>query len=175
MLLPDVDLLFDTLAGRIAAYLSEYRDAPPKLIGIHTGGVWLAERLRQRLELTDPIGTLDISFYRDDLGARGLQPSVHPSRIPFDIEGQRVLLVDDILYTGRTVRAALNELFDYGRPAAITLAALISRNGRELPIQADLVGAELELPPGVLIKLRGPDPLRLELREIPALASTGGS
>ena len=97
------------------------------------------------MEITLPLGTLDVSFYRDDFGQIGLHPQVKPSDIPFEVEGSHIILVDDVLYTGRTIRAAINELFDYGRPASIRLATLIDRGGRELPVTAQYVGAELAL------------------------------
>ncbi len=109
-------------------------------MGIYTGGVWIAQRLHQLLRLECPLGTLDISFYRDDFTRVGMNPQVKPSLLPVSIEDRHVILVDDILNTGRTIRAALNELFDYGRPASILLAVLVDRGGRELPIQADVVG-----------------------------------
>jgi len=113
--LPDAEELLAALAGRMRA------EAGPDtaLIGIHTGGVWLAERLHGLLGLVQPLGSIDVSFYRDDFGSRGLSPRVKPSDIPFDVEGADVILVDDVLYTGRTIRAALNELFDYGRPRRV--------------------------------------------------------
>ena len=101
----------------------------------------MAERLREQLGVTMPLGTLDISFYRDDFSRIGLHPEVKPSRIPFEVEGRHILLVDDVLNTGRTMRAAMNELFDFGRPASIRLAVLVDRGGRELPIAARFVGA----------------------------------
>ncbi|MCH6585207.1 MAG: bifunctional pyr operon transcriptional regulator/uracil phosphoribosyltransferase PyrR [Nitrosomonadaceae bacterium] len=115
------------------------------LVGIYTGGVWLAERLHQTLGLALPLGTLDVSFYRDDFGQIGLHPQVKPSNIPFEVEGRHIILIDDVLYTGRTIRAAMNELFDYGRPASIRLAALVDRGGRELPVAANYVGATIVL------------------------------
>lgn len=139
--LPDVDALIDELAEQIRARLS----TGFALIGVHTGGVWVAERLHALLDHAEPIGTLDISFYRDDFSRIGLHPEVKPSNIPFDVDGRDVVLVDDVLYTGRTVRAAMNELFDYGRPGSIQLAVLIDRGGRELPIAAQFTGATLEL------------------------------
>ena len=163
MLLPAVEPLLAAFVDSVRQALSQRPQ--PLIVGIHSGGVWLAEHLATSLQLTDPIGALDISFYRDDLSRNGLHPMVRPSRIPWDIEGRHLLLVDDVLYSGRTVRAALNELFDYGRPASVTLAALIARNGRELPIEAQAIGARLHLEPHQQIKLRGPDPLRLELIE----------
>lgn len=106
------------------------------LVGIHTGGVWLAQRLHHALNLTQPLGSIDVSFYRDDYGSKGLHPQPQRSEIPFDVEGAPIIIVDDVLYTGRTTRAALNELFDYGRPARVELAVLVDRGGRELPVAA---------------------------------------
>ena len=117
------------------------------MVGIHTGGAWLAERLHRDLKLPLPLGTLDISFYRDDFDKIGLHAQVRPSDIQFEVEGSHIILVDDVLYTGRTIRAAINELFDYGRPGSIRLATLIDRGGRELPIAPQYVGAVLALPP----------------------------
>src|SRR3990172_1289698 len=108
----------------------------PAIVGIHTGGVWVARRLHKLLDLEDPLGSLDISFYRDDFTRIGVNPQVKASNLPIDIENRHVILVDDVLHTGRTIRAALNEIFDYGRPASVTLAVLIERDGRELPIAA---------------------------------------
>ena len=124
------------------------------LIGIHTGGVWLAQRLHKALALRQPLGTIDVSFYRDDYGSRGLHPKVKPSNIPFEVADADIILVDDVLYTGRTIRAAMNELFDYGRPQSIRLAALIDRGGRQLPIAAQFVGAEVSAAEGEQIELR---------------------
>ena len=124
------------------------------LIGIVTGGAWLAERLHRELKLEVPHGTLDVSFYRDDFQHKGLKHKVAPSAIPFEVEGRDLILVDDVLYTGRTIRAAMNELFDYGRPASIRLAALVDRGGRELPIAAQFVGATIELPAQHHIELK---------------------
>ena len=134
----------------------------PHVVGIHAGGVWVAERVHAALGLASPIGMLDISFHRDDYGRVGLNPSVRPSRLPWDIADKHVVLIDDVLYTGRTVRAALNELFDWGRPASVLLGVLIARDGRELPVEADAAGMRVALPPGQHVKLRGPEPLRLE-------------
>jgi len=137
------------------------------LIGIHTGGVWVAERLHQALKLQTPLATLDVSFYRDDYQARGLHRDVKRSEIPFEVEGRDLILVDDVLYTGRTIRAALNEIFDYGRPTAVRLATLVDRDGRQLPIAAQFVGATLALKPGQSIGLKrdAKGRLELELRE----------
>ena len=115
------------------------------IIGIHTGGVWVAQRLHAALNIQVPLGTLDVSFYRDDFEKIGLHRDVKTSDLPFDVEGRRLILVDDVLYTGRTIRAAMNVLFDYGRPACIQLAALVDRGGRELPVRADFLGGEVSL------------------------------
>ena len=134
-----------------------------KLVGVHTGGVWLAERLKKDLHVADPVGILDVSFYRDDFDQSGLKPAVRPSQIAFDVAGSHILLVDDVLNTGRTVRAAMNEIFDYGRPARIDLAVLIDRGGRELPVAASIVGATIELPHDVAVVLVRDDDNQLHL------------
>ncbi|NTV11747.1 MAG: bifunctional pyr operon transcriptional regulator/uracil phosphoribosyltransferase PyrR [Zoogloea sp.] len=130
MQLPDAEALIRKLADSMHPHVSP----DTALVGIHTGGVWLAERLHQLLGLTQPLGSIDVSFYRDDYAARGLHPQPRKSDIPFDVEGAPIVIVDDVLYTGRTTRAALNELFDYGRPSRVDLAVLIDRGDRELPI-----------------------------------------
>ena len=130
--LPDAEAL-------LAALVLQMRpQAGPRmaLVGIHTGGVWLAERLHGALGLALPLGSIDVSYYRDDFSSRGLRPGTKTSSLPFDVEGADIVIVDDVLYTGRTLRAALNELFDYGRPARVDLAVLVDRGGRELPIAA---------------------------------------
>ncbi len=137
----------------------------PAMIGIHTGGAWLAERLHQMLEIQEPLGLLDISFYRDDFSRVGVNPQVHPSSIPFAVDDQHIILVDDVLQTGRTIRAAMNEIFDYGRPASITLVTLVERSGRELPIQPNVVGVRPPLNADQHITLTGPDPLCLVIGE----------
>lgn len=161
--LPDVDAAL----AHLVAGLESLAERQPLLVGIHTGGVWVAERLHRALGLAEPLGTLDISFYRDDFTRIGMHPQVKTSHLPIDITDRNVILVDDVLHTGRTVRAALNEIFDYGRPASITLATLIVRDGRELPIQADVAGAVLHLRKNQHIKLTGPDRLALTLQETP--------
>lgn len=159
--------LLDAWITSIRAGLKASGIARPRVVGIQTGGVVLAERLLQALCPGDPLGRLDISFYRDDHGQIGLHPKVLPSHLPWSIDGEHVLLVDDVLYTGRTIRAALNELFDWGRPASVQLAVLINRDGRELPIQADYVGRYLQVAPGQQIKLRAEPVLHLETIQIP--------
>ena len=139
------------------------------LIGIHTGGVWVAERVHQALGLQTPLASLDVSFYRDDYQARGLHRDLKRSEIPFEVEGRHLMLVDDVLYTGRTIRAALNEIFDYGRPASVRLAVLVDRDGRQLPIAAQFAGVTLTLEPGRSIGLRrgAAGGLELAVREEP--------
>ncbi|SER30683.1 pyrimidine operon attenuation protein / uracil phosphoribosyltransferase [Nitrosomonas sp. Nm51] len=144
--LPDAEILLNQLLDQIQADSDNNYTA---LVGIHTGGAWLAERLHQALSATrslEPLGLLSVSFYRDDFDRVGLHAQVRPSEIPFNVNGAHILLVDDVLQTGRTIRAAINELFDYGRPASIALATLIDRGGRELPICAQYIGAGLRLP-----------------------------
>src|SRR4051795_9022941 len=128
------------------------------MIGIHTGGAWVAERLHALLKLPEPLDLMDIAFYRDDYHAQGLHHDPKRTKIPFDVSGREILLVDDVLYTGRTVRAAMNELFDYGRPATISLVVLADRGGRQLPICAQYCGARVDVPAGMRLRLkREPD------------------
>jgi pyrimidine operon attenuation protein/uracil phosphoribosyltransferase len=149
MNLPDAEALCRELAGKLRAGVT----ASTGLVGIRTGGAWLAERLHRDLGLATPLGSLDISFYRDDFDSVGLHRQVKPSQIPFDVNDRHIGVVDDVLYTGRTVRAAMNELFDYGRPGKIELAALVDRGERQLPIAAQYVGATLPVPAGKLLRL----------------------
>lgn len=144
--LPNAEYLLKILAQKIHPLLQENT----ALVGIHSGGVWLMQRLL--ILLHDSIqkfhvehGTLDVSFYRDDYSQRGLKAENRPSQISFDVENKHIILIDDVFYTGRTTRAAMNELFDYGRPASIALAALVDRGGRELPIAPQVVAANIEL------------------------------
>lgn len=163
--LPEIEPLLTTLTERIDALSDAAHPARCTLVGIHQGGAWLADALQHRLGWTEPPGTLDIAFYRDDLARSGLPAAIQPSRMPLDIDDRVIILVDDILYTGRTIRAAMNELFDYGRPAAVRLAVLLERSGRQLPIAADIAAASIDLPPRQRVKLRGPDPLHLVIEE----------
>lgn len=149
MQLPDPEQLLATLADGIRPLLS----GNVALVGIHSGGAWVAERLQAMLGDEVPLGTLDISFYRDDFEQRGLHSQIKPSSIPFEVNDCHVILIDDVLYTGRTIRGAMNELFDYGRPAKITLAVLVDRGGREMPVEAQVVGAHLELAPQQSLEL----------------------
>jgi len=158
----DVPALIDRMADELRRRLDI--DNHTVMVGIHTGGVWIARLLHKKLGIQTPLGTLDISFYRDDFTRIGMNPQVKPSELPFTLDGRKIILVDDVLHTGRTVRAAMNELFDYGRPASIVLATLVERSGRELPIEAKVVGLHMELGPGEHVKLSGPDPMRLETK-----------
>jgi pyrimidine operon attenuation protein/uracil phosphoribosyltransferase len=142
MQLPDAEALVAELARQIRPKLGP----GTALVGILTGGAWIAEKLNAAFGGALPMGTLDISFYRDDFEEIGLHREVKPSSIGFDVAGRDIVLVDDVLYTGRTVRGAMNELFDYGRPKSIRLAVLVDRGGRELPVAADFVAASLAVP-----------------------------
>ena len=160
----DAESLLLELTQSLRTYLAEHAILHPAMIGIYSGGAWLAGRLHTELKLDSPLGALNINFYRDDFAQSGLQTHDRASHIPVDITGRDVILVDDIVYTGRTIRAAMNELFDYGRPKSITLVCLIARNGRELPIQPDVCALKISLAQAEVIKLRGPSPLSLERR-----------
>jgi pyrimidine operon attenuation protein/uracil phosphoribosyltransferase len=159
MKLPDAEALCERLAAELRPRIS------PKsaMVGLYTGGAWLAERLHGLLNMQSPLGLMDIAFYRDDYAARGLKHDPKRTKIPFDVNGAELLLVDDVLYSGRTVRAAMNELFDYGRPASIALVVLADRGGRQLPICAQHVGAKLDVPSGMRLRLKRDDAGKLEL------------
>lgn len=172
MTLAQVNPLLESIRQKLRNHMAAKAISNPLVIGIHTGGAWLAERLHadlaQQGEVSDPLGTLDISFYRDDFTQVGLNPKVKPSALPVSTEGRHIILVDDVLMTGRTIRAALNALFEFGRPATITLVALVDLNARELPIKADIVGQELNLAPDQRVKLCGPENLSLEIQSLTA-------
>ena len=163
----ELDAVISRMGDELVGLLRSRRIEAPLMVGIHTGGVWVAERLHRALGLADALGQLDISFYRDDFTRIGLHPQVRPSDLPVSVDDRHVVLVDDVLQTGRTIRAALNVLFDYGRPASVVLATLAERDGRELPIEPNVVGLHARLEPGQQIKLAGPEPLELVLGEIP--------
>jgi pyrimidine operon attenuation protein / uracil phosphoribosyltransferase len=148
----------EQLCAQLARELQPVIGPRTAMIGIHTGGAWLAERLHAMLALPEPLGLMDIAFYRDDYHQQGLHHDPKRTRIPFDVSGRQLLLVDDVLYTGRTVRAAMNELFDYGRPESIALVVLADRGGRQLPICAQHCGARIDVPAGERLRLtRGAD------------------
>jgi len=148
---PEIDA--EAILQNLVIALQPILSTKPIMVGIHTGGAWVAEQLHKRLNLPDPLGTLDISFYRDDFTRIGMNPQVKASELPVDVDDQHIILVDDVLHTGRTIRAAMNEIFDYGRPASVTLAVLIERSGHELPIRADVAGQFVELTANQHIKL----------------------
>ena len=161
--------LLAQMADRLKILLDEKAIDNPLMVGIQTGGVWVATELYQTLNSSltifpEPLASLNISFYRDDFSRIGLNPEVKPSQLPPDVEDRHIILVDDVLHTGRTIRAAMNELFDYGRPASIKLVCLLDRSGRELPLQADVIGQHVALSEGEHIKLTGPNPLRIEVQ-----------
>ena len=120
--------------------------AQTRLVGITSGGAWLAERLQKDLQLPGEAGAISSAMHRDDFSQRGLAAGGQ-TVLPFDVNGAEIVLLDDVLYTGRTIRAVINELFDYGRPASVKLVVLVDRGGRELPVQADLAVARVTLPP----------------------------
>ncbi len=142
-LLPEAERLVEALAAKMKGNLAP--DAG--LVGIYTGGAWVAERLHRALGCKVPLGLLAVTLHRDDFGRIGLHRESRRSQIPFSVDGREVVLVDDVLHTGRTIRAALNELFDFGRPRAVRLAMLADRGGRELPVAPDWLGAKVEVAP----------------------------
>lgn len=171
MSLPNPADLIRQMAVDLRAHLTRRAIDTPHFIGIRTGGVWVAQALQAELGDDSPLGTLDVSFYRDDFSQNGLHPQVRPSELPFEIEGQHLVLVDDVLMSGRTIRAALNELFDYGRPASVTLVCLLDLDAGELPIRPNVLGATLSLHAHERVKLSGPTPLALEHQDLaPATA-----
>ena len=148
----DAEALYAALLQQLKTGLAGASDVA--IVGIHSGGAWLAERLAADLGLSARLGVIDVSFYRDDYAQKGLHAEVKPTQIAFDVDGATIVLVDDVLYPGRTTRAAINELFDYGRPARIMLAALVDRGGRQLPVAADFVAATVALEPGQALVLQ---------------------
>jgi len=155
--------LLKDLATDLDRYLSDHKISDPVFIGIQTGGVWVAKKLQSLLNNDQKLGVLDISFYRDDFSRTGIQPTVKPSVLPLSVNDKHIVLIDDVLHTGRTVRAALNEIFDYGRPASVSLVVLVQRNGNELPIKPDVVASVITLDASQHVKLSGPDPLELKI------------
>ncbi len=140
----DAEALYSDLLRSMRVMLASYAQ-PPLLVGVASGGAWLAQRLQKDLDLPEEAGVLSSSMHRDDFSQRGLASSGQ-TLLPFDVNGAHLVVVDDVLYTGRTIRAVLNELFDYGRPASVKLVVLVDRGGRELPVQPDLAMARVALP-----------------------------
>ncbi len=148
----DVQALYQSLLRGVSAMCRP----DTHLVGITTGGAWLAESLHADLRMAGEAGVLSSALHRDDFAQRGMSARA-PTRLDFDVNGADIIVIDDVLYTGRTIRAVINELFDFGRPAAVRLAVLIERNGRQLPIQADFSAAHVELPANRSVALRRDD------------------
>jgi pyrimidine operon attenuation protein/uracil phosphoribosyltransferase len=142
MLTLDAEALYAELLGGVRQLLQP----DTALVGIWSGGAWLAERLQADLKRPGPCGVISSALHRDDYSARGLAGGSDVTRLPFAIDGARILLIDDVLFTGRTIRAVINELYDFGRPHSVDLAVLVDRGGRELPIQASFAAAKVVLP-----------------------------
>ena len=147
----DAEALYLDLLRHMQQLMATY-DVPPLLVGVASGGAWLAERLQTDLSLAGKAGTLSSAMHRDDFSKRGLTASGQ-TLLPFEVNGAHLIVVDDVLYTGRTLRAVLNELFDYGRPASVKLVVLVDRGGRELPVQPDLAVARVALPAAQSLEL----------------------
>ena len=151
----DAEALYLELARQVGAAVSSLHNVA--IVGIYSGGAWLAERLAADCKIQLPPGYIDVSFYRDDYASKGLHAEVKTTQIPFSVDDATIILVDDVLHTGRTTRAAINELFDYGRPARILLACLVDRAGRHLPYAADFVAQTLTLPHHMSLELTRTD------------------
>ncbi len=162
--LPDAEAVLESLAASMRGAVAH--DAC--LVGIYSGGAWLAERLARMIPGEHPVGLIDVSFHRDDFARTGLKRGVKRTDLPFEVAGATIVLVDDVLYTGRSVRAAINELFDFGRPANVELAVLVDRGGRELPIEATYVGTRLAVAKDLSIVLSKGEGDRLLLAAEPA-------
>ena len=147
----DAEALYCDLLKAMQLLMATYSD-PVQLVGIASGGVWLAERLQTDLNLPGKTGILSSAMHRDDFSKRGLASSSQ-TQLPFDVNGAHLIVIDDVLYTGRTIRAVINELFDYGRPASVKLVVLVDRGNRELPVQPDLAMARATLPASQTLEL----------------------
>ena len=145
----DAEALYGDLLVEVRALVQ----SGSALVGIWRGGAWLAERLHRNLQLPGEHGVITSALHRDDFSSRGLAASADPTRLPFEVEGRHIVLVDDVLYTGRTIRAVINELYDFGRPASVALVVLVDRGGRELPICAACSAARVTLPAGQRLRL----------------------
>lgn len=161
----DVAELLSEMTQKLSDIIKQENLTDPVMVGIHSAGVWIAKSLHESLAIKEPLGELNISLYRDDFSQIGLHPQIKPSKLPFSLENKHIILVDDVLYTGRTIRAAMNELFDFGRPASITLVVMIDRGHRELPVEAQVVGFRQVTDSDRYFKLSN-DNNKLELRVI---------
>ena len=150
-LILDAEALYGALRDGVRRLLADRRD--PALVGIWSGGAWLAARLQADLGLPGEAGVISSTLHRDDFAERGLAAGAGTTRLPFEVEGRHIVLIDDVLFTGRTIRAVLNELYDFGRPASVTLAVLVDRGGRELPVEAAFAAARVSLAPGQRLSL----------------------
>jgi len=148
----NAEALYQSLLSHMRTVVTDSA-TPIRLVGIASGGVWLARRLQLDLDLEGEAGVVSSSMHRDDFSTRGLSSMTVQTQLPFEVNGATVWLIDDVLYTGRTIRAVLNELFDYGRPAAVKLAVLVDRGQRELPVEANVAIAHAELPATQLLEL----------------------
>ena len=149
----DAEALYADLITGVRALLTP----ESVLVGVWSGGAWLAERLQRDLQWPGEHGVISSALHRDDFGSRGLTVGANQTRLPFEVEDKSILLIDDVLYTGRTIRAVINELYDFGRPASVALAVLVDRGGRELPIQAAVSAARIALPRGQRLSLARDD------------------
>lgn len=156
----DAETLYQELLRGVRALVTPQT----RLVGIASGGAWLAERLQADLQRAGAPGIISSAMHRDDFSRRGLAASAAQTVLDFDVNGADLLLLDDVLYTGRTIRAALNELFDYGRPARVQLAVLVDRGGRELPVEAQLAAARVDIPAGQALALARDDAGRFSFR-----------
>nr|CAA6809737.1 MAG: Uracil phosphoribosyltransferase (EC / Pyrimidine operon regulatory protein PyrR [uncultured Thiotrichaceae bacterium] len=156
------DLIIKLIAN-LKRYTQEHGISNPVMVGIHRSGVWLARELHKRMEIEEELSELNASFYRDDFNRSGLPVQTEPSKLPLSLEDRHIILVDDVIHSGRTIRAAMNELFDYGRPASITLTVLVSREQRELPIEPQVYALREEPGKAFNYRISGPEPLQMEL------------
>jgi len=159
-----ISTLLAKLESELKQLISKKKLKNPLMIGIHSGGGWIAEKLHHRLALQEPVGIIDISFYRDNFSQTETFSQVKPNLLPQQMEGRDIILIDDVFYTGRTARSALNEIFDYGRPRQVILAVLIEQEGREVPLRPDCSGQTLLLANNERINLTGPEPLALDIQ-----------
>ena len=162
----NITALMDQLESELKLAIIARKLQNPLMIGIYHGGAWVAEQLHSRLEINDPLGLMDISFYRDDFAKIGLHPPTESSQLPTQMEDRDIILIDDVFYTGRSSRAALNEIFDFGRPNQVVLGVLIERQGREIPLRPDCIGERIQLAEGQNIKLTGPSPLEIKIQSL---------
>ena len=161
----NVEEIINSVSMKLSSLRNEKKIERPGLIGIRRGGVWFGKKISNRCFPGDDFGELNIAYYRDDFRRIGLHPTVEASELPFDIEGRDVILFDDILHTGRTIRAAMNEIFDYGRPNSIALVVLLDRGGRELPISPDISGINMQLSDKYHVKIENNKSLEFKVFE----------